>query len=89
MSKAPADDGGSCSWLSNGERCRYPGSLGHTTRGDGRWYCRGHFRCDDQEEGRRIVIESREFAPGAPPPPAFTFRSPPPSRLPYVDDTQD
>jgi hypothetical protein len=46
------------------ERCRYPGSMSHDTRGNGPWYCRHHFFCGDQSDGGRIVAESRAWKAG-------------------------
>lgn len=43
------------------ERCHYPGSISHGTRGEGPWYCRHHFFCADQSEGGKIVAEARKW----------------------------
>lgn len=48
-----------CEWLSNGERCHWPGSCSTDTHGGGPWYCTAHNDCDDMEKGLRIVVESR------------------------------
>jgi hypothetical protein len=52
-----------CCWESNGEQCHYPGTLSRTTLGDGPWYCRWHFDCNDPEFGQRIVEDSRRWNP--------------------------
>lgn len=49
-----------CAWLSNGHQCRYFGALSLSTHGGGPYYCRGHFACEDQEVGARVVLESAE-----------------------------
>lgn len=36
-----------CSWVSNGEQCRFPGSMSDGLKGDGRWFCALHFRSKD------------------------------------------
>lgn len=34
---------GYCEYVFNGRRCPLPGSMCHSTRGGGPWYCSGHF----------------------------------------------
>lgn len=51
-----------CEWVSDYERCRYPGTLSPNTRGGGPWFCRGHFGCDDPVLGAQIVSQSNNYA---------------------------
>ena len=48
------------------ERCHYPGSMSHGTRGEGPWWCNQHFFCGDSDRGARIVMESRGWRVGDP-----------------------
>lgn len=53
-----------CHWNSDGERCRYPGSLSNTAYGDPKdtvWHCSLHFDCGDAFEGAAIVSASRDY----------------------------
>lgn len=80
---------GRCCWNDGRERCFYPGSISHGTRGDGPWYCKGHFNCSDGAAGQQVIEQSRGFTPGNPhqaSAKAFEYRAPKiPPRLPYVD----
>lgn len=49
---------GWCSWESNGQRCRYPGTVTRSTLGSDRWYCVGHATADDPVIAGRMVDES-------------------------------
>lgn len=48
-----------CSWVADGERCHYPGSISPSTRGEGPWFCAAHFSCRDGAEGAQIVEQSK------------------------------
>lgn len=50
-----------CEWISNRERCSYPGSLSLNTHEGGPYYCRLHFGCDDPVFGAQIVEASRDY----------------------------
>lgn len=65
-SHAEIDDRHRCAWSSEmlAERCHYPGAMSHGTRGDGPWYCAGHFVCSDGAEGADIIALSRGYRPG-------------------------
>lgn len=69
------------------ERCNYPGSMSHGTRGEGPWYCRHHFFCGDAGEGARIVAGARMYRVGELVPPLL--RTPPrPMREPGADESE-
>ena len=38
------DHNKTCSYRYRGETCNLPGSMAHGTKGEGPWFCRGHFR---------------------------------------------
>lgn len=51
-----------CSWLSNGEQCRFPGSISEAVKGDGRWLCALHYRSkDDPVLSDEIVSRSLKW----------------------------
>jgi hypothetical protein len=50
-----------CDWNSDGERCRYPGSISPHPGKGGPWYCRMHFGCEDMSFGAEVVIASRDY----------------------------
>jgi hypothetical protein len=50
-----------CEWLSDGERCRYPGSISRHTNGHGPWYCSAHDLCLTGMDGAQIVEASRNY----------------------------
>lgn len=54
-----------CAWNANGERCRYPGTLSHSTLGQGPWYCAGHSRCTEHGRGEQIIAASLRQWPDA------------------------
>ena len=48
-----------CTWTAtNGEPCRFPGTLSDGLKGDGRWMCPHHFRSNDQAASDEIVARS-------------------------------
>ena len=52
---------GRCEWESNGEQCRYPGSISRNTNGHGPWYCAAHDDCRSGAHGAQIVEVSRNY----------------------------
>lgn len=49
----------SCTWTSStGEPCLFPGTISDGLKGDGRWKCCYHARCDTRAEGDAIVARS-------------------------------
>ncbi|HRK94939.1 MAG TPA: hypothetical protein PK694_01340 [Rhodospirillales bacterium] len=50
-----------CTYVANGEPCRFPGTKSDGLKGDGRWRCAYHDRCDDQATGERIVEASKRW----------------------------
>lgn len=64
-----------CAWSDGAERCHFPGSMCHETRGSERWFCRFHFFCTDPVLGQRIIEQSRDYVRGDPLP---TGRDPAP-----------
>jgi hypothetical protein len=50
-----------CEWESNGERCKFPGSMSTNTHSGGPYFCRLHFACDDPAYGSQVVEGSRDF----------------------------
>lgn len=52
-----------CSWVTNGERCNYPGAHSHNTSGGGPWYCGAHDSCTNPVLGADIVEASRKYSP--------------------------
>lgn len=57
-----------CAWSDGRERCHYPGSMSHGTRGEGPWHCRFHFFCGDAVTGQRFIEASRDYRRGDQPP---------------------
>ena len=49
-----------CEWNTDGERCRYAGTMSHST-GPGNWLCRHHWSCRDAIEGTTIVAASQDY----------------------------
>jgi hypothetical protein len=47
-----------CAWMSDGERCRFPGTMAEATTGTDRWFCAHHFRSPGMAAGREIVQRS-------------------------------
>lgn len=55
-----------CAWESDGEQCRYVGSIAATTMGSERWYCIDHFTAVDQNDallGRAALSASIDKIP--------------------------
>lgn len=50
-----------CDWETEGQRCRFPGSVSHSVTGGGPWYCAGHARSSDLRSAARIVRESMSW----------------------------
>lgn len=53
-----------CAWNDHGERCSFPGSFSRGTRGEGPWYCSGHFW--GAKDAGQVVLDSRDFVRGEP-----------------------
>lgn len=55
-----------CSWVSGGNRCKYPGTITHSTLADSstKWFCRFHFDCEDPIYGARVVDVSQAIEVG-------------------------
>ena len=51
-----------CAWTVDGQRCQYPGSQSSGTKGEGPWYCRGHYDCASPTLGAQIVEQSHRQA---------------------------
>ena len=47
-----------CSWMSEGERCRFPGTMTDATTGTDRWLCPHHYRSPGMAAGHEIVQRS-------------------------------
>lgn len=55
---------GNCEWISNGERCHYPGTISHNTQGLGPWFCHFHSQSGiSAHYGEQIVNASRDYKP--------------------------
>ena len=53
-----------CAWMSDGERCHYPGTIWRNVHGVGSGFCRFHIQEDiTAAYGARIVVESRNYKP--------------------------
>ena len=50
-----------CSWISNGEQCRFPGTMSDGLKGDGRWLCPFHHRTSDMVMADEIVERSKRW----------------------------
>lgn len=50
-----------CAWEVNGQRCRYVGSVSHSTLGQGPWYCGGHSRSGGAIG--QCIVEESQLAP--------------------------
>ena len=59
----PMSDNGTCAWLANGKRCRFPGSITNSTLGSDRWYCRFHFMLKHGSTGAEVVEQSQGYTP--------------------------
>lgn len=63
---APKDESANsltCSYVSNGEACRYPGTISHETNGEGRWLCSLHYDAAmGSAYASQIVTASRSYA---------------------------
>ncbi len=55
-----------CQWETGGQRCQNAGSVSSATLGGGPWYCMPHYRCDSQQDGMRIIVESMRRPPPSP-----------------------
>ena len=53
-----------CAWMSEGERCHYPGTIWRNVHGVGPGYCRFHVQENiSMAYGARVVLESRDYKP--------------------------
>lgn len=53
-----------CAWMSDGERCHYPGTIWRTVHGVGPGFCRFHVQEDcTAAYGAAVVVESRNYRP--------------------------
>ena len=52
---------GKCTWVDGDDRCRFPGSMSHGLKGDGKFLCAFHFFNGDPIHAQRITQNSFDW----------------------------